>query len=142
MPYDSDNIFAKILRKEASAFVVEETEKTLAFMDVHPLNPGHTLVIPKEPATDIFEMSPDALSAVAIQVKRISRALIETFQSEGIFISQLNRPGAGQSVFHYHVHVIPQSGGLPAKLHSRQMADFDELEQHSQMIRAKLAELS
>ena len=141
MPYDPDNIFAKILRKELPAHIVEETDHTLTFMDVMPQSPGHALVIPKEPAANIFELSTEGLIHVTQQAQRVAKAALTAFQSEGVIVLQLNNEGAGQSVFHYHIHVIPRSGGLPTHLHGRKLADPNELEKNAQALQSELANL-
>lgn len=138
MAYDSENIFAKILRKELPAHIVEDTEHTLTFMDVMPQSPGHTLVVPKEPAENIFELSKEGLKEVMLQTQRVAKASIRAFQSEGIIVLQLNNAGAGQSVFHFHMHVIPRSGGLPSGFHGRKPAKPQDLEENAHKLRQAL----
>lgn len=142
MAYDSDNIFAKILRKELPAHIVEETEHTLTFMDVMPQSPGHALVIPKEPAENIFELSKEGLTYVMQQTQRVAKASIRAFQSEGVIVLQLNNAGAGQSVFHFHMHVIPRSGGLPSGFHGRKPAKPQILEENAQKLKEELASIN
>ena len=127
MEYDTDNVFAKILRKELPAHIVEETEHTLTFMDLMPVRKGHALVIPKERAVNMFDLSAEGLGHVMEQTQRVAKASIAAFKSEGVMIVQLNNKGAGQSVFHFHMHVIPMSGGLPSSLHGRELATNSEL---------------
>ena len=136
--YDENNIFAKILRKEAPCFAVYEDEMTLAFMDVMPQTPGHTLVIPKFPAENIFDLDPEYAAAMAKTVKKIAPAVKAAFDAPGILIAQLNGAAAGQTVFHIHTHIIPRSEGIDQKLHAREMADFDELKQHAERIKRAL----
>tara|TARA_R110002110_G_scaffold68731_8_gene185845 strand:- start:1550 stop:1978 length:429 start_codon:yes stop_codon:yes gene_type:complete len=136
--YDQDNIFAKILRGDAPCFKVYEDDMTLAFMDVMPQAEGHTLVIPKYPAEDIFDLDPEFAGAMAKTVKKIATAVKKAFDAPGILVAQLNGAPAGQTVFHIHTHIIPRSGGIDLKLHAREMADFEELKKHAQKVMAAL----
>ncbi len=138
MAYDQNNIFAKILRKEAPCFAVYEDDMTLAFMDVMPQAEGHTLVIPKFPAENIFDLDPEYAAAMATTVKKIAAAVKEAFAAPGIMIAQLNGAPAGQTVFHIHTHIIPRSEGIDMKLHAREMADFEQLKRHAEMIKKAL----
>lgn len=142
MSYDSNNIFAKILRGEASAHKVHDDQWCLCMMDVMPQSKGHTLVIPKEPVQDIFAVSDEVLQHLILQTRRIARAIDEVFQPEGVMIMQLNRAGAGQSVFHLHFHVIPRWGGLQQRFHARDLADPETLADHAARLRDVLAHLS
>ncbi len=139
MSYDENNVFAKILRSEMPAFVVEETETTLAFMDVMPQSEGHTLIIPKTPAADIFDL-PEAFARDAIAAtQRVALAVRKAFEPAGVMVAQLNGAAAGQTVFHLHFHVIPRYENSDMKLHAREMADMAILDSHAQRIRAALA---
>ena len=112
MAYDSNNIFAKILRGEIPCVKVFEDGKSLAFMDVMPEADGHVLVIPKEAAQDILELSPDGLAAMMATVQRVARAVDTALKPDGILLKQYNREAAGQSVFHVHFHVLPRWEGV------------------------------
>jgi len=138
MAYDSDNIFAKILRGEIPAYKVYEDEATLAFMDVMPQSPGHTLVIPKTPAENLFDLPLDAGAAVLGTAQKVARAVQQAFHADGIMLSQLNGPAAGQSVFHFHVHIIPRYEGVPLRRHTGDMEDSEVLEEQAGKIRAAL----
>ena len=139
MAYDTDNIFAKILRGEANAHVVLDEEHCLAFMDLMPQSPGHTLVIPKEPAENLFDLSSEGLTTLMATTQRVARAVKAAFEPAGLMILQLNGRDAGQTVFHIHFHVIPRYPGEGLTLHARSMADADELAAHAERIRAVLA---
>ncbi|MCY3885294.1 MAG: HIT family protein [Gammaproteobacteria bacterium] len=139
MPYDNDNIFAKIIRKEAPAYLVEENDHCLTMMDIMPQSKGHTLVIPKEPSVNILDVSDRGLEHLILQTRRVARAVDMAFEPEGVMIVQLNRAGAGQSVFHLHFHVIPRWGGLQMAFHSRNVEDSSVLEDHAERIRGALA---
>jgi len=109
MAYDDQNVFAKIVRGEAPCHKVYEDEHTLAFMDIMPQVDGHTLVIPKQGAETIFELSEESAVACIKTTKYIATAVKKAFNSEGIAIAQLNGAAAGQSVFHVHFHILPGS---------------------------------
>ena len=108
MPYDSNNIFAKILSGEIPAVKVYEDDRTLAFMDVMPQADGHTLVISKENAENIFDLSPAGAAALMATTQKVAKAVKKGLNTPGIMIAQLNGTPAGQSVFHVHFHIIPQ----------------------------------
>ena len=138
MAYDNDNIFAKILRGEAPAFKVFEDQYSLAFVDVMPQVPGHTLVIPKDPTEDIFNADPVILGHTMTTVQKVSAAVKNAFDVPGIMLAQLNGQAAGQTVFHLHFHILPRIEGIDLQMHARGMADFAELETHAQRIRDAL----
>ena len=138
MAYDPENIFAKILRDEAPAFKVFEDGHSLAFVDVMPQGPGHTLVIPKYPAQDIHDVDPEALAATIKSVQLVAAAVKAAFDAPGIMLAQLNGAAAGQTVFHLHFHILPRHEGLEFKMHARDMEDFDVLQAHAAQIRAQL----
>jgi len=138
MTYDSNNIFAKILRGEAPAHIVHEDDMCFCMMDVMPQSTGHTLIIPREPAKDIFSVSDEGLQHLMLQTRRIAWAVDTVFQPEGVMIMQLNRSGAGQSVFHLHFHVIPRWGGLQQRFHARDLADSEMLADHAKRLREAL----
>ena len=138
MAYDPSNVFARILRGEIPAHKVHEDEHTLAFMDVMPQSEGHTLVIPKAAAENIFELEPDALAATILATQRVARAARRAFDAPGVMIAQLNGAGAGQTVFHIHFHVIPRYDGIDLRFHARGMADPQVLAAHAARIRAAL----
>ena len=139
MAYDPSNVFARILRGEIPAHKVHEDEHTLAFMDVMPQSDGHTLVIPKSAAENIFELDPDSLAATILVTQRVARAVKRAFDAPGVMIAQLNGAGAGQTVFHIHFHVIPRYEGIDLRFHARGMADPQVLAAHAVRIRAALA---
>lgn len=107
--YDKNNIFAKILRGEIPNHSVYEDDKTLAFMDIMPQATGHVLVIPKCEAVELSQMPADYIQAVFATAQKVMAAQRQVLQREGIVQMQLNTAEAGQTVFHYHVHLIPGS---------------------------------
>ena len=138
MAYDSNNIFAKILRGEAPAFKVYENDYALAFMDVMPQAEGHTLVIPKDNTENIHDADPEILGATIQMVQHVSAGVKRAFSAPGIMVAQLNGADAGQSVFHLHFHILPRFDGLEFKLHAREMEDFGKLQAHADLIREHL----
>lgn len=114
----SDTIFSKIIRGEIPAHRVYEDDHCIAILDVAPLSEGHTLVIPKEPAETITDLSDDAAAAVGRVLPRVSRAIKKATGATDLNILQNNGPTASQSVPHVHFHIIPrfsdraEGGGL------------------------------
>lgn len=113
--YDTNNIFAKILRGELPCHKVYEDDKVLAFLDIMPRAPGHTLVLPKASARNLLDVSPSDLSAVMDVAQRIAKAAMSALSADGITLQQFNEGAGGQVVFHLHVHVIPRKAGVPMK---------------------------
>jgi len=113
--YDTNNIFAKILRGELPAYKVFEDDKAFAFLDIMPRAPGHTLVIPKAPARTILDIAPDDLAHLIIVAQTVARAAVKVFEADGLTIQQFNEPAGGQVVFHLHIHVIPRNIGTALK---------------------------
>lgn len=98
----------KIIKRELPADIVYEDADTLAFLDIHPNNPGHTLVIPKKPFRNILDIDEATLAATWRAVQKVARAVKDATGADGLNINTNNEPAAGQIVFHYHVHVIPR----------------------------------
>src|SRR5512136_2888607 len=94
--YDPNNIFAKILRGELPAYKVYEDDKALAFLDIMPRAPGHTLVLPKSPARNILDVEPGDLAHVIQVAQKVARAAMRVFVAEGITIQQFNELAGGQ----------------------------------------------
>ncbi len=138
MAYDSNNIFARILRGEVPAHRVYEDAHTLAFMDVMPQADGHALVIPKHPAQDLFDLPPEVLAATIVTTQRVARAVRTAFDAPGVMLVQLSGAAAGQSVFHVHFHVLPRRAGIDLRFHAREMADPKLLAAHAARVRAAL----
>lgn len=106
-----DCIFCKIVVGEIPAERVYEDAKTLAFLDITPINPGHTLVVPKKHATDVFDIEEDEWKAVMHTARTVAHMLEKSLGAHGVNVTTNNRPAAGQVVFHSHVHVIPRFDG-------------------------------
>ncbi len=140
--YDSNNIFAKILRGELPAFKVFEDDHALAFMDAMPQSDGHTLVIPKVAARNFFDIEPGDLAVLIKSTQHVAKAVQQVFRPDGMRIIQFNETAAGQTVFHIHFHIVPCYEGQQPKAHGRDWADKAVLAQHAERIRAALASSS
>lgn len=139
MSYDRNNVFARILRGELPCHKVCEDEHTLAFMDIMPQTPGHTLVIPRSAARDLFELPAESLTATILATQRVAQAVRMAFSPPGVMIAQFNGAAAGQTVFHLHFHVIPRYDGESLVLHGAKLGDSAVLAEHAEKIRACLA---
>ena len=113
--YDSNNIFAKILRGELPCYKVYEDEKALAFLDIMPRSPGHTLVLPKAPARNLLDVEPDDFAHVMKVAQKIAKVSVNVFSADGVTVQQFNEKAGGQVVFHLHVHVSPRKDGTALK---------------------------
>jgi histidine triad (HIT) family protein len=103
-----DTIFAKILRNEIPCHRVYEDGDVLAFLDVNPLSRGHTLVIPREPAETLDQLSPNAAAAIGKALPRIARAVLKATGAKAFNVLQNNGSLAHQAVMHVHFHIIPK----------------------------------
>ena len=133
----AETVFAKILRGEIPCHRVYEDDSVLAFLDVNPLSRGHTLVIPKEPAETLDQLSEDAAAALGRVLPRIARAVLAATGASAFNILQNNGAAAHQAVFHVHFHIIPRldDRGLDIGWKPIQLADGAAL---AQSIAAKL----
>jgi histidine triad (HIT) family protein len=138
MAYDPGNIFAKILRGEIPCVKVYENDKTLALMDVMPEAEGHVLVVPKEAAENILDLSADGLAAMMATTQRVAKAVDKALAPDGLLLKQYNRAAAGQSVFHVHFHIVPRFEGMPLAPHGKVMVDAATLEPIAAKIRSAL----
>jgi histidine triad (HIT) family protein len=138
MPYEDNNVFAKILRGDIPSHKVYEDADTLVFMDAMPQAPGHTLVVPKAPSRNLLDADPQVLARVSPLVQRMARAVKAAFNADGVTVVQFNEPASGQTVFHLHFHIIPRHEGVPLMPHSRQMEKPEVLAVHAEKIRKAL----
>jgi len=104
----ADTIFGKILRGEIPCHKLYEDERVLAFLDVAPLSPGHTLVIPKEPAVTIDQLSDESAAAIGRVLPRLARAIMRVTGTSDYNVLQNNGSAAHQVVMHVHFHIIPK----------------------------------
>lgn len=138
MAYDPNNIFAKIIKGDLPSHKIYENGSTLAFLDIMPRSEGHALVITKSPASDLFDVTPEALNAVMATVQKLGPKIKEAVGADGVLIQQFNGAVAGQTVFHLHVHIIPVKAGVPLKPHTGRIEDNEKLMATADKIRAKL----
>jgi histidine triad (HIT) family protein len=136
--YDPNNIFAKILRGELPCYKVYEDDKVLAFLDIMPRAPGHTLVLPKAPARNLLDATPDDLAAVSRAAQKVAKAAMTVFGADGITVQQFNENAGGQVVFHLHVHVIPRKAGVPMKPPATEKEKAEVLSDHALKLAAAL----
>jgi histidine triad (HIT) family protein len=106
-----DCVFCRIVRGELPASVVHEDEACIAFMDLSCVSPGHTLVVAKRHATDLLDLDAALAGRVFSGVARVAKAVQAAFGPDGLSVYQANGPAAGQTVFHFHVHLVPRWTG-------------------------------
>jgi histidine triad (HIT) family protein len=136
--YDPNNIFAKILRGELPCYKVYEDDKALAFLDIMPRSPGHTLVLSKAPVRNILDVPAADLAHVAMVTQKIAKAVMTAFSADGVTIQQFNEGAGGQVVFHLHVHIIPRKTGVPMKSPASDKEKPDVLVEHAKKIAAAI----
>lgn len=137
--YDSDNIFARIMRGELPCEKIYEDDHTLVIMDIMPRGDGHCLVLPKAHARNILDVSAEDYGHVAQTTRKLAAACKTAFEADGITIQQFNEAAGGQVVFHLHVHIIPRHEGVKMRPHSGEMEKPDVLKANADKIRAVLA---
>ena len=116
MAADPDCLFCKIVAGEIPATIVAEDERTIAFMDINPATRGHALVIPREHAADVHAIDPADLQAVALVAQRLAGRAVEQLGADGVNLLNSSGSAAWQTVFHFHLHVIPRYAGDPLRL--------------------------
>lgn len=136
----SDCIFCRIAAGEAPCFEVCSDERVLVFMDLFPVAPGHTLVVTRGHFENLFETPPSVMAAVASTARRVALAIRRELSPAGLGVYQLNGAAAGQTVFHYHTHLIPRQEGDALALHGRRQGDPEELTALAERLRAALPE--
>jgi histidine triad (HIT) family protein len=137
--YDSNNVFAKILRGELPCYKVYEDDKAFAFLDIMPRAPGHTLVIPKAPARNFLDVVPGDLFHVIGVAQKVAQAATKVFSADGITLQQFNEPAGGQVVFHLHFHIIPRHDGVAMKPPASFKEDNAVLADHAAKLAAALS---
>jgi histidine triad (HIT) family protein len=138
MAYDSNNVFAKILRGELPCIKLAEDSHTLAIMDVMPQAEGHALVVCKEAAETLLDVSPEGAAACIRMTQRIAKAAKQALEVPGLRVMQFTGSAAGQTVPHLHFHIIPVRAGQSLGMHARDLAPATELEAVAMRIRAAL----
>lgn len=137
--YDQSNLFAKILRGEIPCHKVYEDAKAFAFLDIMPRAPGHTLVIPKAPARNILDVTPEDLAHVITVAQRIAKVSVGVFGADGVTLQQFSESAGGQVVFHLHFHVIPRKDGIAMKPPASVKETPDVLREQAAKLAAALA---
>lgn len=122
-----DCIFCAIVAGRAPAAKIAESEHALAFLDLFPVTEGHALVIPKTHYENLFEADATTLPDVHLLARRVALAMRRALAPDGLMMFQLNGAAAGQTVFHYHAHLLPRMAGTELRLHGRQAADRAQL---------------
>ncbi|HEX5514729.1 MAG TPA: HIT domain-containing protein, partial [Gammaproteobacteria bacterium] len=128
-------IFCKIIDRNVPAAIICEEEHAIAFMDAFPSSEGHALVVPKAHHPNLLTLSSEALQAAAALAQRVAQAQMQALEPDGIVLTQFNGAAVGQTVFHYHVHVVPRRQGQDPAIHGRTPGDPAAL----QALAAKLA---
>ena len=134
-----DCIFCKIVAGEAPGHLVCEDERTLTFMDIFPVAAGHTLVIPKAHCSNLLDADPEDLRAVIVRARIVARAIRDALEPDGIGTFQLNGAAAGQTVFHYHLHLIPRQQGEKLEIHGRKPARPEDLSELARRLSAAVS---
>ncbi len=137
MTYDTQNIFAKILKGDMPCFKVYEDDKTFAFMDIMPRADGHALVIPKAGARNMLDIEPEDLAATIKATQIVGKAAVKAFEADGLTIQQFNEAAGGQEVFHLHFHILPRHTGVTTRPPGI-MADQKLVQEHAEKIIAAL----
>ncbi|MFL5884994.1 MAG: HIT family protein [Thermoleophilaceae bacterium] len=133
---EDDCLFCKIVAGEIPAQRVDEDEHTIAFMDINPWTRGHALVIPREHARNLYDIPDDSLSHTVVAAKRLALRMKERLRCDGINLINSTEAAAWQTVFHFHVHVIPRYEDDPLQLPTRpQKGDPDEIAEVAEELR-------
>ena len=136
-----DCIFCKIVKGEIPSFKVYENDQVFAFEDINPISLGHTLIVPKKHAENLWEITPEDLSAIHLASQKIARALRKAIDAAGIACLQLNGREVNQVVMHYHLHLIPRSQNdpeLPMTTWELKQGDMDKIKKAAEKIAAAL----
>jgi histidine triad (HIT) family protein len=131
-------VFAQILDNTLPSEQVFEDDHTLVIMDIMPATKGHVLVIPKAQAENIYDMDNEYLGAVGSTTKKIATAIKAALNPSGVIVKQFNGSDAGQTVFHYHVHIIPVYPNKRIGEHGTNIADPEKLASVADLIRASI----
>ncbi len=135
----NEDIFDKIIAREIPAEIIYEDKHTLAFLDITPNNPGHTLVIPKVHSRNVFDSAESDWLAVMKTVHYLAPHIRDAVGAAGVNINSNHEAGAGQAVFHTHVHIIPRHEGDGFRLWHGTKAEAEDLKTLGDTIRATLA---
>jgi histidine triad (HIT) family protein len=130
--------FCGIAAGQLPAVLLFEDDETLAFLDIRPAAEGHSLIIPRTHSTNILDTPESVVRACMATTQRIARAIQRALSPDGMRINQFNGGAAGQTVFHFHLHVVPVGSSGPSRSHGRDLADPQRLERVAERIRQNL----
>lgn len=134
-------IFCAIVAGQAPCHKIIETDHVLAFMDLFPASDGHALIIPKAHFENIYETTDVALAQVFAVARQLALAIRAEFSPDGMTVTQANGQAAGQTVPHYHVHLIPRTAGAARRAHGERKAEAETLSEHAQRLAKAYAEV-
>ena len=134
----SDCVFCRIIAGDLPCHEIYRDDSLICFLDIAPASPGHTLIVPLAHHDDLFSMSEQALAAVAEFSRRFAPLLKSHCDADGVGVYQFNGAEAGQTVFHYHMHLVPAYAGRPAKAHGREPGNPKELAELAGQLRNTL----
>jgi len=134
----NDCTFCKIIKKEIPADFIYENDKIVAFLDIHPNNPGHALVVPREHHADLLETPDDVLSDIISRMKKIAPAIMKAVGAQGFNTICNTKPAAGQVIFHTHFHIIPRFANDGLRPWPEKHLSAEELKNVAQKIKAEL----
>ena len=133
-----DCLFCKIIKGEVPSQKVYEDDKCFAFLDINPVNKGHTLVVHKQHSKDLFDSTPEMLRELITCVQKVSKAVKEGVNADGINIGQSNGSDAGQVIFHLHFHIMPRFKNDGRKLWHGDKASEEELKEVKERVVSQL----
>ena len=135
---DPDCLFCGIVAGSIPSETIDSDERTVAFMDINPATPGHALVAPREHSADLLEIGPDDLTASILAAQRLSKRMKDVLGADGINLINACGAAAWQTVFHFHIHVVPRYEGDPLKLPwVPEPGDSDEIASVAQRLRGE-----
>ena len=133
---DPDCIFCKIIAGELPAQILDQDERTVTFMDISPATRGHALVVPRRHSRNLLEIEPEDLEATVLAAQRLARNVGERLGADGVNLMNSSGSAAWQTVFHFHMHVIPRYAGDPLRLPwTPAPGDADEIAEAAQALR-------
>lgn len=133
--------FCRMVRHELNAVVVYEDDEILAIMDLYPATPGHVLVLPKQHIEDIYSMREDLASRIMVAATKIAKVIKQQLSPDGLNLIQSNELAAGQTIRHFHLHIVPRYSGDSVLLkfgHGSAPAKVDELEKVAFLVKSAL----
>jgi histidine triad (HIT) family protein len=135
---DPDCLFCRIIAGSIPSEKIDSDERTVAFMDINPATPGHALVVPREHSADLLEIGPEDLTATILAAQRLSKRMKDVLRADGINLINACGSAAWQTVFHFHIHVVPRYEDDPLKLPwVPEPGDSDEIASVAQRLRGE-----